>query len=124
MAHGRRPSFDCRWPDRRSGRSGGQPIAQIAGAVLGGGYGGVQGSTQRLAVQLRIAEEEELVFDYSAANRSAKLIRPVYRVAVGKGVSGEVREPRGVHLQVLKRIPMEIVGAGFGRVAGNAATRV
>ena len=44
-------------------RAGGQPVAQIAGALLGRGHGCDDRAALRLPVQLRIAEEEELVLD-------------------------------------------------------------
>ena len=95
-------------------RAGSQPIAQVPGAGLCVGHRRENRPPQRLAVQLRIGEEEQLILDDPAANRSAKLVLPVNRVRVGKGVPGKVLKAWGIRLQVFKKIPMEIVGAGFG----------
>src|ERR1022692_5122722 len=67
---------------------------------------------------------EQLILDYSAANRSAELVLPVHWVGVRKEVSGKVLKAWGIHLQIFKDVPVEVVGPGFGRVARHSTARV
>ena len=83
---------------------------QIAGAFGGGGHGGGHRGACGFSRALIVGEDEELIFQYRAADRAAKLVPVQGQTSGGKGI---LRDEFGV-AQILKRRTVEAVRARLG----------